>query len=78
MKECSCIARRDYSHVSEFVRLGEQRCGYLAQGIETHDDGIEHDHQVLPTVETLDVTFTPIGAAHAHNFTFVEKTCHLT
>ena len=46
--------------MSEFVCLCKQGGRYLAQRVETLDDGIQHHNQVSLAIETLDIPFTAI------------------
>ena len=56
------------AQVRQLASLGEHRVRNLAQGVETLDDSIEHDDQMLPSVETLDVALTAVLAAETKDF----------
>ena len=60
------------AYVMEFAHLCRHRCLYLAQGVEAHDDGIQHREQMSEPVETLHVLLTAVFAAHFNNFITVE------
>ena len=56
------------AQVRQLASLGEHRVRNLAQGVETLDDRIEHDDQMLPGVEALDVALTAPLAAETKDF----------
>ena len=56
------------AQVRQLASLGEHRVRNLAQGVETLDDRIEHDDQMLPGVEALDVALTTVLAAETKDF----------
>ena len=60
------------AYVMEFAYLCRHRCLNLAQGVEAHDDGIQHREQMSEPVETLHVLLTAVFAAHFNSFITVE------
>ena len=52
----------------EFVCFYKQGGRYLAQRVETLDDGIQHHNQMSLAIETLDIPFTAIFTAEIKNF----------
>lgn len=49
------------AQVRKLASLGKHRVANLAQGVEALDDGIEHDDQMLPHFEVLDVTLPALS-----------------
>ena len=61
------------AQVSQLPGLREHRVRNLTQEVETFDDGIQHNHQVLPRVEVFYISLTAVFTAETKNFRLVKQ-----
>lgn len=66
------------TQMGQLARFRKHRVGYLTQGVETFDYGIEHDDQMLPCIEVLHITFSTVCTAETKNFRLVKQRNQLT
>lgn len=60
IRECGATRHGVNAHMSQFTGFGQHRFHDLSQGVETFDHCIEHNDQVLPSIEVLDVAFSTV------------------
>ena len=60
------------AQMSQFTGFGQHRCHDFAKRVEAFDHCIEHNDQVLPSIEVLDVAFSTVFLTDTKNLRFVE------
>ena len=58
--ERAAAGHHAYAKVRELAHLGEHGVRNLAEGVETLDDRIEHNHKMLPGIEVLHIPLTTL------------------
>ena len=59
--------------MDKFACLGKHEVGNLAQRVESLDDGVKHNDQMLVGIKVLHVAFSVMFAAEFENFFLAEQ-----
>ena len=78
VRECGAARHGVNAQMSQFTGFGQHRSHDFTQGVEAFDHCIEHNNQMLPSIEVLDVAFSIVFLADTKNLCFVEQTYKLT
>jgi len=77
IRECGATRHGVNAQMSQYTGFGQHRYHDFAQGVETFDHCIEHNDQVLPSIEVFDVAFSTVFLTDTKNLRFVEQTYKL-
>ena len=67
------MMRNMVARLEKLPGLRELRVRNLAQGVEAFDDGIQHNHQMLPCVEVFYIAFPTVFTAETKNFSPIKQ-----
>lgn len=78
IRECGAARHGINAQMSQFTGFGKHGGYDFAKGVEAFDHCIEHNDQVLPSIEVFDVAFSTVFLTDTKNLRFVEQTYKLT